>query len=240
MSILSELWGDVRELLFPSLCPVCGERLERGERTFCTLCRTMAPLTGYWQEADNPVFRKFWGLLPVERASAFLFYVRSSGWRRMIHGFKYQGAWRSAREVGVWYGRCLKQSGDYDMIDVVIPMPLHPFRRCRRGYNQAEYLAEGIASQLGVPVDRRSVRRKRNTRSQTLHSHRERAENVEGAFAARYPERMKGKHILLVDDVLTTGNTVLSCAGEILRAAPDCRISIAALAVPRAEMGVKE
>ena len=121
-------------------------------------------------------------------------------------------------------------------MEAVVPLPLHPFKRCRRGYNQSEYIAEGIAGQLGVEVDRRSVGRKRNTASQALKSRRERAANVEGAFAVRRP----GRHVLLVDDVMTTGSTLLSCAAEMLRAAPGCRVSIAALAVSRRELGVKE
>ena len=240
MLILNDLVRDVASLLFPPRCAVCGEPLARGERTVCTLCRVTAPLTGYWREADNPVFRKCWGLVPVERASGFLFFVRGSGWRRLIHAFKYRGAWRAAREMGAWYGRCLKESGLYDGVEVVVPLPLHPVKRCRRGYNQSEYIAEGIASQLGAEVDRRSVRRKRNTESQALKPRRERARNVDEAFAVRRPERLEGRHVLLVDDVFTTGSTMLSCAGEMLRAAPGCRISIAALAVSRRELGVRE
>lgn len=149
MSILSDILSDLASLFFPPRCAVCGEPLVRGERCVCTLCRATAPLTGYWREADNPVLRKCWGLVPVERASGFLFFVHGSGWRRLIHSFKYRGAWRTAREMGVWYGRCLRESGLYDGIDVVVPLPLHPFKRCRRGYNQSEYLAEGIAAELG-------------------------------------------------------------------------------------------
>ena len=240
MSILSDILSDLASLFFPPRCAVCGEPLVRGERCVCTLCRATAPLTGYWREADNPVLRKCWGLVPVERASGFLFFVHGSGWRRLIHSFKYRGAWRTAREMGVWYGRCLRESGLYDGIDVVVPLPLHPFKRCRRGYNQSEYLAEGIAAELGVPVDRHSVWRRRNTASQALKSRRERAANVEGAFAVCRPERLAGRHILLVDDVMTTGSTLFSCASEILRAVPGCRISLAALAVSRRELGVRE
>ena len=192
MSILSELFGDAASLLFPRRCAVCGEPLARGERTVCTLCRATAPLTGYWREADNPVFRKCWGLVPVERASGFLFFVRGSGWRRLIHAFKYRGAWRAAREMGAWYGRCLKESGLYDDVEAVVPLPLHPFKRCRRGYNQSEYIAEGIAGQLGVEVDRRSVGRKRNTASQAARAaggrrddHGQHAPVVRGRDAAR-------------------------------------------------------
>ena len=239
MSILSDLFRDMVSLLYPRRCAVCGEPLSPGERMLCTLCRTTAPLTGYWREADNPVARKCWGVVPVEHASGFLFFVHSSGWRLLIHGFKYRGAWRTARAMGEWYGRCLSESGLYDDIDVVVPLPLHPFKRCRRGYNQSEYIAEGIAAQLGVALERRCVYRRRNTASQALKPRRERARNVEGAFAVRHAERLAGRHILLVDDVMTTGSTLLSCAGEILRAVPDCRISLAALAVSRRELGVK-
>ncbi len=240
MSILNDWWHDLAALFFPPHCAVCGEPLAEGERTVCTLCRAMAPLTGFWREADNPVFRKCWGLVPVERASGFLYFVAGSGWRRLIHGFKYRGAWRTAREMGAWYGACLKEGGWYDDVDGVVPLPLHPLQRWRRGYNQSEYIAEGIAARLGVGVDRRSVRRRRNTASQALKPRRERAANVENAFVVKSPERLAGRHVLLVDDVMTTGSTLLSCAGEILRAVPDCRVSIAALAVSRRELGVKE
>lgn len=239
MSILSELLRDVSSLFFPARCAVCGEPLAAGERMLCTYCRATAPLTGYWREADNPVVRKCWGMVPVVQASGFLFFVHGSGWRQLIHGFKYRGSWRTAREMGEWYGRYLSESGLYADVECVVPLPLHPFKRCRRGYNQSEYIAEGIAAQLGVPVERRSVYRRRNTAIQARKSHRERAGNVEGAFAVRHPERLAGRHLLLVDDVMTTGATLLSCADEILRSVPDCRISLAALAVSQRELGVK-
>ncbi len=139
-----------------------------------------------------------------------------------------------------WYGECLAESGLYGGVDAVVPLPLHPVKRIWRGYNQSEYLAEGIAAALGVAVDRRSVRRSRYTSSQALKPHRERAGNVEGAFAVRHPERLAGRHILLVDDVMTTGSTLASCAQAIVQAVPDCRISIAVLAVSRRELGLKE
>lgn len=239
MSILSDILGDIRALFYPSVCPVCAEPMEWGEQCVCTLCRTTAPLTGYWRERDNPVARKFWGHLPVEQASAFLFYVHGSRWRRLIHAFKYRGMWRRAYEMGRWYGRCLNESGGYNLIDTVIPLPLHWIKLCLRGYNQSELIARGIAEELGARLDTYSVRRRRNTSSQARTPKRERGRNVEGAFAVRRPERLEGHRVLLVDDVLTTGHTMTSCAEAILRAAPGCRISIAALAVPPGEVGVK-
>ena len=189
--ISSPTW---RRCFSPPRCAVCGEPLVRGERCVCTLCRATAPLTGYWREADNPVLRKCWGLVPVERASGFLFFVHGSGWRRLIHSFKYRGAWRTAREMGAWYGRCLRESGLYDGIDVVVPLPLHPFKRCRRGYNQSEYLAEGIAAELGGsggPAERAAPP---EHASQALKSRRERAANVEGPLPCVGPNARRPPH----------------------------------------------
>ena len=159
MSILSSLLRDVAALFFPPRCPVCGRMLAQGEHTVCTLCRATAPLTGFWRQADNPVLGRCRDMLPVERASGLLYYVHGSGWRELIRGFKYRGAWRTARAMGEWYGRCLKESGLYDDVEVVVPLPLHPVKRCRRGYNQSEYIAEGIAAQLGVEVQILPLRR---------------------------------------------------------------------------------
>lgn len=238
--MIREIIDDLAALFFPPHCAVCGEPLTRGEHSVCTLCRTMAPLTDYARRLENPVWQRCRAQVAVERASGFLFYVRGSGWRELVHSFKYRGRWRLARDMGRWYGATLRASGLYADIDLVVPLPLHPFKRMRRGYNQSEYIAEGIAEELGVRVERRAVFRRRNTASQTLLPRHERAQNVADAFAVRHTERLAGHHILLVDDVMTTGSTLLSCAAEIIRRVPDCRISIAALAVLRHELGVKD
>ncbi|MDO4757912.1 MAG: phosphoribosyltransferase family protein [Rikenellaceae bacterium] len=239
MSILSSGIADLLALFFPERCLVCGAPLARGERAICTLCRVTAPLTNYEIEAMNPVLEKLEGLVPVERASAMLFFQQGSGWQRLIHDFKYYDRWRAASEVGRWYGTRLKQSGLYEDIDVVVPLPLHPFKLLRRGYNQATYLAEGIARELGVEVLHRAVRRTRNTKSQARKPRREREANVAGAFAVRHAEQLRGRHILVVDDVLTTGSTLTALVEAIVAEVPDCRISVAVLAVPRGALGVK-
>lgn len=240
MSIRFEWLQPLLRLIWQERCAVCDAPLSSGEQGICTLCRVTAPLTHYCNDPHNPVWQRCNELLPVWRASGFLFFRRGSGWQLLIHRFKYRGQWRIARLVGAWYGHALRESGLYDDVDAVVPLPLHPLRRLRRGYNQSEQLAEGIAAQLGVPVDRNCVFRCRNTAEQALRTHRERAANVEGAFAVPHPGRLAGRHLLLVDDVMTTGATLLACADAMLAAAPDCRISIAALAVVHHGIGVKD
>ncbi len=236
MSTFSDMLADAVSLLFPRRCPVCGGTPLRG-RTICTLCELTAPFTGLWSEADNGMAQRLRGLLPVERASAFLWYVEGSPWRDAVHGFKYRGEWRTAYSLGRRYGMLLRESGLYDDVDTAVPVPLHYRRLLGRGYNQAEYVAEGIARELGIGVDRDSVRRHRYNRSQTSRSAHERWDNVEGIFSVGRPEALAGRHLLLVDDVLTTGATVISLGEAIMRAVPDVKLSVAVLAASRRSAG---
>lgn len=236
MSTFSDMLADAVSLLFPRRCPVCGGTPLRG-RTICTRCELTAPLTGLWSEAGNGLEQRFWGLLPVERVSAFLWYVEGSPWREAVHRFKYRGEWRTAYSLGRMYGVLLRESGLYDGVDTAIPVPLHYRRLLGRGYNQAEYVAEGIARELGIGVDRDSVCRHRHNRSQTSQSAHGRWDNVEGIFSVRRPEALAGRHLLLVDDVLTTGATVMSLGRAIIDAVPDVRLSVAVLAATRRSAG---
>ena len=234
MSILS----DIKALFLPPVCPVCGGELHEGDGAFCMVCRTVVPQTGFWRRADNPLAVRLKNEFPVRQASAFLWFVQGSPWQRAIHGFKYFGRWRTARDLGAWYGSNLADSGFYGDVDCVVPVPLHTRRLLSRGYNQATYIAERIASQLGVSVIAQAVKRLRNNPSQTTRSSAGRWENVRDLFAVVRPEMLAGRHVLLVDDVVTTGSTLLSCVEAILRAVPDCRISIAVLAVSQRHFGL--
>lgn len=205
MSILSDTVRGVGRLLFPVRCPVCGGKMPPGSRVVCTRCRYAVPLTGFCYATYNPLWERLSALVPVEQASAFLYFIPGSGWRELIHRFKYDGRMAPCTR----YGRMVRS----------LPGRQRPLRHggpdrpraaplaqtgLRRGYNQAEYLAEGIARALRAEVDRHSVRRIRNNPAQALHRHAERWDNVEGIFAVRCPERLAGHHLLLVDDVLTT------------------------------------
>ena len=229
--MLRNVIDTVVSLLFPSGCIVCGEHITRSMHGICTHCRFDIPLTNYWLEHDNPVKELFDGIVPIEEGSSFFFFSGHSLWRTLIHRFKYSGRWRIAYTMGLWYGEELKASGLYDNIDVIVPIPLHPIKLLRRGYNQSTYLAEGIARSMGVKVDCRSLRRHKNNPSQTRRHASDRWANVEEIFRVRRVESLRGKHILLVDDVLTSGATLSSAIHTILDAVPDCRISVATLAV---------
>lgn len=224
---------DIFRLFFPEVCAVCGDTLPEGGDFICTACRWEIPLTGFWETKENPVSEKFYGHLPVENACAFFFFVHKSDFRGLVHKFKYKGAWRSAENMGRWFGAELAASPLYADIDLVVPVPLHLRRRLKRGYNQSEYIARGISAAMGVPCDTSSVRRHRYNESQTGRNRSERWDNVQDIFSAREGAHLDGRHILLVDDVLTTGATIVSCGEAILRRFPDCRLSIAVLAAAR-------
>lgn len=210
---------DIRDLFFPPVCPACGRPMKEGAGFICTACQWDMPLTGYETMADNPLARRFHGLLPLENATAFLWFIDESGFRQVVHSFKYAGRWTLDRDMGRWFGRVLAETDGWGGIDAIVPVPLHVRKLLKRGYNQSEYIAEGMSRSMGVPVESRAVVRRINNRSQTSTEHHDdRWENVEGIFAVRRPELLAGKHILLVDDVLTTGATIGSCAEAILAA----------------------
>lgn len=237
MSIFYDISGvlrDVASLILPRTCLACGRVLLENEACICLACRYNMPLTNYAKRKDNPVKLLFENVLPVESAAAMFWFVGGTEWQRIIHSFKYYGRWFFAQKMGEWLGEELHDSGNFDDIDLIIPIPLHYRRRLRRGYNQSEQLALGVGRKMGVKCDFSSVRRRFYNDSQTSKSRSERWDNVEEIFDVRSVERLRGRHILLVDDVLTTGATMVSCASTIIKACEgEVRISLASLAVSR-------
>lgn len=229
MSYIYNLWDDFISLLFPRLCYACGNHLLRNENLICTECYVVIPRTNYHFEKENPVAQLFWGRCLLEKAAAFSFYNKGSRIRNLIHNLKYKGIKEIGYELGRIYGISLKSSGFTADVDQIIPVPLHPSKKRLRGFNQSDIISMGIADVTGLPVDTVSLARTTVSATQTKRSRYDRWTNVEGIFHVIDPEIIRGRHVLLVDDVITTGSTIESCANELLKI-KGVRVSVVALA----------
>lgn len=173
--------------------------------------------------------RQFWGKFPLERATSYFLYHKGSDFRHILHQLKYEGREDIGRTMGRFMAEEIRSSGFFDGVDFIVPVPLHPRKLRERGYNQSERLSEGIAEVTGITMDVRAVCRRVYSQTQTRKSAYERWENVAGIFEVEHPERYAGKHILLVDDVLTTGSTITACA-DAFAGVEGLRISVLTLA----------
>lgn len=198
------------------------------EKVLCTLCRYSLPVTDFHKSPGNPVEQLFWGRIKIEHATSLLFFEKESPYRNLVHQLKYSGR----KEVGIWLGEYLGsqlKESCFGNPDVLIPVPLHKVKLRRRGFNQCEVIARGISNVTNLPVVNNAIRRKVYTTSQTKKGRYNRWKNVEGVFECTKPELLKGKHVLLIDDVVTTGST-LEAAAFPLTKIPGVKISVATLA----------
>jgi len=225
-------WGiPLINWLFPHYCPVCGNRLPIEEQVMCKSCLNKMPRTRYATWIDNRMARQFWGKFPVERAAAWFFYSRESPYAYMIHLFKYSSRKQLAFDIGQLMAREMQQTNFFCGIDCIIPVPLHPKKQRQRGYNQSELLARGVAKAICLPVVCDAVERTLHTETQTHKSAQQRKENMQGAFQAKNNAmQLAGKHVLLIDDVMTTSSTLTACA-DALRDVPDIKFSFLTVAV---------
>jgi ComF family protein len=221
---------DMALLAFPDNCLVCRQSLVSGERDICFACIDALPETGYHALADNPVAQHFWGRLPFVHASAYLYVQDANITQDMIHLLKYKRKHHIGIKLGRLYGHKLREQDSLIRdIDLIAPVPLHANRKRQRGYNQCDYFAQGLSEVLNVPYDPNVMKRVKENISQTKRTRYDRWENVEGIFALAQPAKVKGKHILLVDDVITTGATIESCASALMTG-EDVRVSVAMIA----------
>jgi ComF family protein len=216
MKLFSDILDDFLSLLFPRTCCGCGAALVRNESVICTACFIEIPRTNYHLEKDNPVAMLFWGRCRVEKAAAFSYYTRGSRIRRIIHRLKYDGQKEAGILIARVYAASLLDSGFFTGIDLIIPVPLHPSKKRKRGFNQCDVICSGISEISGLPVDNTLLLRVSSSDTQTRKSRFERWMNVEGIFSVVNSEGLKDKHVLLVDDVITTGSTIESCVNELL------------------------
>lgn len=227
-------WHRVLNLISPQACVICGCRLGISEEVLCTACNLALPRTGFTQHPyDNEMARRFYARLPIERASALFFYEAGSEASRIIHALKYF----HHPEIGQVMGRMAAEEmmpyRFFDGIDLIVPVPLARKRQRQRGYNQSEEIAKGVSAVTGIGIDTGIVRRKHFEDSQTHKTQAQRLDNVENAFEAVDATRADGRHLLLIDDIVTTGATIWACSRPICEAA-SCRISVLSLGVVRA------
>ena len=230
MSGIKDITDDFLSLFLPRPCLSCGAHLVRGEEVLCTGCLLAMARTDFHARRGNMLEQAFWGRCQVERAAAFSVYNRGSRIRKLIHLLKYQGRQDVGRLLGRLYGSVLAGSGFMDEIDMIVPVPLDPARESRRGYNQSRCIADGLSEPGNIPVRSDILYRTGKSDSQTRSGRYERWENVEGLFAVRKPSEIHLRHLMLVDDVITTGSTIEACVNA-LHDAGEVRVSVVALAV---------
>jgi ComF family protein len=216
-------------LFFPHNCVGCGNDVIDEDNFLCLICINELPHTNFALHANNPVEKIFWGRVPVTSAMSEFYFSKASIIQNLIHEFKYRGNKNVGHYLGNLMGKSLLNSNRF-MVDAIIPIPLFEKKQKKRGYNQAEILCNGISDMLNVPIITRNVIRIIHTETQTKKGRSERWQNVEKTFSINHPQSLEGKHILLVDDVITTGATLEACSMEILKI-KNVRLSIATLAM---------
>ncbi len=226
---IKELGSDLINLIWPTLCCACNQPLFKTEEQVCTNCLANLPRTHFHLWAENDFHKLFWGRIPVMYATAFFYYQKENRFQKLIHKLKYQNLPEIGVVLGKEFGYEIKKSV-FSEIDVIMPVPLHPKKQHLRGYNQSETIALGMSSSMEKPYDTETLIRNVHTATQTRKGRFERWENVHDIFTVTNPQKVKGKHILVVDDVVTTGATLEACV-SVLQANGAKAVSLATLGI---------
>lgn len=229
MNLRNTYLANFINLLFPQLCQACKATLVGTEELICTDCLYHLPYTGFHNQPDNIVAKQFWGKIDLEAACALLYFEKGGKVQHLMHQFKYNNMPQIGTKLGHIAGTQLLQNPVFDTIEVIVPVPLHKKRLKKRGYNQSAYFARGLAERLNAQISEKNLIRKVNTATQTHKSRFARFENMQEVFAIHQPQDLAGKHLLLVDDIVTTGSTLEACA-QALFTIPGIKLSIATIA----------
>ena len=225
-----EIFNHFIGLFYPNICAVCKQNLLIGEKTICLSCLQKIPRTRLHLVKDNVIEQRFWGKVQLERATAFYYFTKKSKFQKILHQLKYN----NNKEIGIATGKYaaaeLVESEDFANFDYLVPVPLHPKKLQKRGYNQALCIAQGLAEILKGEIDAENLVRAIENPTQTKKSVYERWENTKGIFAVKNPQLFENKRILLIDDVLTTGSTLIACV-EAIHEVCNAKVSVFTLAV---------
>jgi len=205
------------DLLFPRICLACGNSCPVKYNQICLTCRNELPQTNWHLTKAHPLEKLFWGRLSLEKSTSFLKFEQGGKVQLLIHHLKYKGV----KELGITLGEMaaieLKKSDFFESIEYIIPVPIHPIKQQKRGYNQSHFIAEGIANITGIPLNKSALTKDYNTSSQTKKSRFKRWLNVNTTFKITDEALFKNKNVLLIDDVITTGSTIEACSKELLK-----------------------
>lgn len=225
----ASLLSGLLDLFYPDLCGTCRQRTALRPEGICTHCLMSLSRTNFHLQAINPITSIFTGRVQVTSATAFLYFEKHGLTQHLLHLLKYRNAPETGRLLGRIAGKDLMEGSFLEDIDVMIPVPLHPDKLKLRGYNQSDWIGMGLNEVTGIPLSRDMLLRSTYNESQTRKSRYERYENVLGIFEIPDPDLLTGKHILLVDDVITTGSTLESCISRLLEV-PETRVSVFCMA----------
>ncbi len=207
---------DFLSLFFPELCAGCGTNLFKNEEVICTNCIYHLPVTNFHKDPLNKLARQLWGRFVFKHASSYVYFRKGGRVQNIMHQLKYNNRPEAGFRMGQLYAYVLESFCDWHKPDLIIPVPLHPEKLKKRGYNQSESISLGLSSVLHIPVMPDHLIRIENTETQTRRSRFGRYENLKEAFHCKDAMDLTGKHILLVDDVITTGATLEACAEVLL------------------------
>ncbi|WP_445748666.1 ComF family protein [Polaribacter sp.] len=225
-----KIFKDFFSLFFPKMCSVCDEQLVQNEQLICTNCRHDLPLTNFTSFDENGVTQTFYGRIDIEKGYSLLFFKKESITQKLIHELKYRGNEEIGELFGNWIGEIILEKDEFKEVDFIIPVPLHPRKLKQRGYNQVSKFGITLANQLNIPFLENELVRVSSTKTQTLKARFERFSNIDTKFLLKNPDVFKNKHILIIDDVITTGATLESCANEFQKS-ENCKISILTMAI---------
>lgn len=229
MKNLKLFFNDFISFFYPRSCVACGDSLLRNESQICLSCLMHLPETNYHLMENSPLDLLFAGRVPVERVCSMLFYKKGNKVQNILHSLKYRGNKEIGKFLGELYGQQLLKNPFFKSVDCIIPIPLHPEKLKIRGYNQSEWLAKGLSSSMNIPYYTDVIERNEFTETQTRKSRFNRWENVKGVFCLTKPDLIEGKHVIICDDVLTTGATMEAAISKLLDVR-NVRISVVTLA----------
>jgi ComF family protein len=224
-----KLLKDFFYLFYPNICANCKEQLLQNEKVICTFCRHDLPLTNFKSYTRNKVSSIFSGRITIEKAYSLLFFRKQGITKNLIHDLKYKGNESVGVFFGNWIGEIVVKNKEFSTVDFIVPVPIHAKKKKIRGYNQVTKFGECFSMHLKVPLNEDILIRQSATKTQTLKSRFERFNDLESKFLARNTSIFKEKHILIIDDIITTGATLEACAKELLKT-PGIKISILTIA----------